>query len=116
MSFDDFFGMLIGETIENTILNTAIENSLQSYNEDLFKKNDDFVIDMASERMAEEEVLTERCYICLEECKPRCVIYRLPCGHFFHKSCLDQAIAHQHYHCPTCKSKIPIKTNNIHYS
>ena len=49
MSFDDFFGMLIGETIENTILNTAIENSLQSYNEDLFKKDD--IIDMPSERM-----------------------------------------------------------------
>ncbi len=114
MDFNDFFNMLVEETIENNILNTAIENSLQSYNDDLFKKKNEYIIDCQSQRM-EEMPKKEICYICLEECKTRSVVYRLPCGHFFHKSCLDQAISHQHYHCPVCKDKIPIKKNNIQY-
>ena len=53
MNFNDFFNMIVEETIESNILNTAIENSLQSYNDDLFKKKNEYIIDCQSQRMEE---------------------------------------------------------------
>lgn len=42
----------------------------------------------------------DTCGICLEELKGR--VYRIDCGHHFHRSCLEQW-AHERSSCPTCR-------------
>lgn len=115
VNFEDFFSFLIEETIENTILNTALENSMQSYDQELFRTKEDFVIKQASVKYNSLNPKNEECFICLEKFEQTAVVYKLPCSHIFHKSCLDKAVLHQHYHCPMCKSKIETKKNNIIY-
>jgi Zn finger protein HypA/HybF involved in hydrogenase expression len=115
VNFEDFFNFLIEETIENSILNTALENSMESYDKELFKKKDDFIMKQASIKYKCLNHKDGECFICLEKFKETAVVYELPCKHIFHKSCLDNAIRHQHYHCPMCKSKIETVKNNIVY-
>ena len=45
---------------------------------------------------------TENCSICLESLYMKPVIY-LPCKHFFHQTCLNQAFEKKLYTCPLCR-------------
>ena len=48
---------------------------------------------------------TENCSICLESLYMKPVMY-LPCKHFFHQTCLNQAFEKKLYTCPLCRSLI----------
>jgi len=50
----------------------------------------------------EIDALNDACAICFE---PLATAKRLPCGHFFHKSCLLSWLE-QHQSCPICRIAI----------
>ena len=45
------------------------------------------------------------CVVCLEEYRPLQELRVLPCGHEFHKGCVDPWLLH-HYTCPLCNYNI----------
>ncbi|OAY65761.1 putative E3 ubiquitin-protein ligase XERICO [Ananas comosus] len=44
------------------------------------------------------------CRVCLARFEPESVVNRLPCGHLFHKSCLETWLDYRHATCPLCRS------------
>ena len=48
----------------------------------------------------------EACTICLETFADGEVIRPLPCGHFFHQTCVDVWLLEQAHTCPLCKDDV----------
>jgi len=48
----------------------------------------------------------ENCTICLEAFVEGAVIRPLPCGHFFHQTCIDTWLLEQAHTCPLCKDDV----------
>lgn len=46
----------------------------------------------------------QECSICLSEFDQTAEINRLPCGHFFHKSCLGKWLNYWNTTCPLCRN------------
>lgn len=53
------------------------------------------------------------CCICLEEFINNDVIKLLPCGHGFHRSCIDQWLFNNSNQCPVCRRSIFINSENF---
>ena len=106
--FSNIFSVLFDSFIENDRFNEAVQNSMDSYNEELFRKKEEFVVDLEAQE-PDTLVMDKKCFICLELLGDK--IYLLPCGHCYHKDCLDDAMAHQHYKCSLCNAEIPKKKN-----
>ncbi|KAG6509584.1 probable E3 ubiquitin-protein ligase XERICO [Zingiber officinale] len=49
---------------------------------------------------------TADCRVCLARFEPDSVVNRLPCGHFFHKVCLEKWLDYQHATCPLCRTAV----------
>jgi hypothetical protein len=120
ITLEGIFNALFDNLLDNERFQEAVSNSMNTYNEEIFKKNNDFVIDLQAIPCQKET----KCLICLESILFNEMTYPLECLHLFHKSCLEQSIEHQHYECPLCKCKINIKKrikledeyeNNGHY-
>jgi hypothetical protein len=99
------------EKLEQEMLDTAIEQSLDSYRESLFS------IDPNNERKVNlnpsvlEQDLEEECHLCLEYMKKGNHVITLPCRHLFHSSCVDDLVVHQHIVCPLCRKSIPLEVS-----
>ena len=48
----------------------------------------------------------EVCTICLDKFGPTAEIRQLPCGHFFHKDCVDTWLLQNALTCPLCKRDV----------
>ena len=46
------------------------------------------------------------CAVCLTRFEPDSEINRLPCGHFFHKSCLEKWLDYWNTTCPLCRTPL----------
>ncbi|KAG1327431.1 putative E3 ubiquitin-protein ligase XERICO [Cocos nucifera] len=46
------------------------------------------------------------CRVCLAWFEPESVVNRLPCGHLFHKACLERWLDYHHATCPLCRSHL----------
>ncbi|CAL9043057.1 unnamed protein product [Musa banksii] len=46
------------------------------------------------------------CRVCLARFEPESVVNRLPCGHLFHKACLETWLDHRHATCPLCRTHV----------
>ncbi|KAJ3677546.1 hypothetical protein LUZ60_003270 [Juncus effusus] len=46
------------------------------------------------------------CRVCLNRFEPESVVNRLPCGHVFHKACLETWLDYQRATCPLCRSHL----------
>jgi len=43
------------------------------------------------------------CVICLDDFKPKSEVRRLPCGHIFHATCIEEwLLKKHHFNCPLC--------------
>ncbi|KAL6644614.1 hypothetical protein ACP70R_016222 [Stipagrostis hirtigluma subsp. patula] len=43
------------------------------------------------------------CRVCLARFEPESVVNRLPCGHLFHRACLETWLDYDHATCPLCR-------------
>ncbi|MQM12286.1 hypothetical protein Taro_045202 [Colocasia esculenta] len=48
----------------------------------------------------------EDCRVCLTRFEPESMVNRLPCGHLFHKGCLEKWLDYHHVTCPLCRTHL----------
>uniref|UniRef100_A0A0D9XEV8 RING-type domain-containing protein n=1 Tax=Leersia perrieri TaxID=77586 RepID=A0A0D9XEV8_9ORYZ len=46
------------------------------------------------------------CRVCLVRFEAEAVVNRLPCGHLFHRACLETWLDYDHATCPLCRSHL----------
>ncbi|CAM0911480.1 unnamed protein product [Alopecurus aequalis] len=46
------------------------------------------------------------CRVCLARFEPESVVNRLPCGHLFHRACLETWFDYDHATCPLCRLRL----------
>ncbi|GJN03865.1 hypothetical protein PR202_ga21354 [Eleusine coracana subsp. coracana] len=46
------------------------------------------------------------CRVCLARFEPESVVNRLPCGHLFHRACLETWLDYDHATCPLCRHRL----------
>ncbi|KAJ0986897.1 hypothetical protein J5N97_005253 [Dioscorea zingiberensis] len=46
------------------------------------------------------------CRVCLARFEPESEADRLPCGHVFHKTCIERWLEYHHVTCPLCRSRL----------
>lgn len=46
------------------------------------------------------------CRVCLSRFESDSVVNRLPCGHVFHKNCVEKWLNYHHATCPLCRTQI----------
>ncbi|XP_042449751.1 probable E3 ubiquitin-protein ligase XERICO [Zingiber officinale] len=46
------------------------------------------------------------CRVCLARFEPDSMVNTLPCGHFFHKACLETWLDYRHATCPLCRTYV----------
>ena len=107
--FSNIFSVFFDNILENDRFNEAVENSMATYNEELFKKKDEKVIHTPSVVYETLDTKINLCFICREDFDPKDWVYPLSCQHIFHKHCLDEAVAHQHYKCCQCNKDLDIR-------
>ncbi|OEL18732.1 hypothetical protein BAE44_0020249 [Dichanthelium oligosanthes] len=49
---------------------------------------------------------TADCRVCLARFEPESVVNRLPCGHLFHRVCLETWLDYDHATCPLCRHRL----------
>jgi hypothetical protein len=119
--FSSIFSNVFNNLIEVDRFNEAVQNSMETYNEELFKKVDDHTINLPIVQNIPSSSRVSACFICTAELDPVVAdqnpfettdkkngFYELPCHHVYHASCLQEAVAHQHYKCCLCQEKIPL--------
>ena len=107
----NLFSILFDSSLENDRLQEAVQNSMDTYNQEIFRRKDEFRLPEPVTEDPESEIPEGSvCRICLESLSHP--VYRNPCGHGFHTGCMETAIAHQHYKCPVCTKEVPVVRNN----
>lgn len=97
------------ERQEQDILNLAVEESMNSYHEEILRKNikrrlseDSYTI----HKYNPENCRNDKCFVCLENFEMGSEICQLsPCNHVFHEHCLKEMIQYNPI-CALCKVKI----------
>ncbi|CAL9047452.1 probable E3 ubiquitin-protein ligase XERICO [Musa acuminata AAA Group] len=56
-------------------------------------------------RRAQADRLVD-CRVCLARFEPESVVNRLPCGHLFHRACLETWLDYHHATCPLCRTHV----------
>jgi len=95
------------EAIEQDMIRSAMQESMDTYHQSLFRKNSRLRLDLAP-FLAEKDDEGE-CFICLEPIRVSEEVVRLHCNHLFHAACIQDIVSHQHGHCPLCREAIPIR-------
>jgi len=96
-----------------SIYEQTLNNSLDTYHQELFRKQEQTQCTIYGHRLSdrERETMTEnKCFICLEEYQAGDYLTTLLCTHSFHSSCLYEAICHQHNQCPLCRTNLVYET------
>jgi len=91
------------------LLDMLISNNLSADHRDLLKSSFKMLsrtrlVDKLLETTNGESQLGEACSICHEEMLANGSEAKLPCGHCFHKSCVQRWLVAGHLRCPLCNS------------
>ena len=110
---EDIFDLyrLVETLIENRLFRQTVENSMETYNHELFRKRDDICLSAGGNLWtAEDDALLpedeKKCHICLEKIEIGHQVVKLQCKHMFHHACMESAVAHQHVRCPLCRQQV----------
>lgn len=93
--------------VEQEMINTAIEHSMDTYHESLFSLDPDRKTNLPPSVLTED--MEDICHICLDPMKKGDLVRTLSCQHVFHSTCVDELVVHQHIVCPLCRKSIPIE-------
>jgi choline kinase len=99
------FSLIFDNLLESDRFNEAVQNSMDTYNQELFKKTNEFKIKIEPELYDGD--IEKKCFICIESLEGK--VYKLDCGHTYHQSCLEEAVSHQHTKCSICNKQFPIQ-------
>ena len=97
----------------NEALEEVMHRSLAEYEGEMIPANQE-ELDQLEEIKITDDFLKENnnqtsCVICMEEFDlkdKKCCITKMPCGHIFHKSCLNTWLKESDASCPICKHRI----------
>ena len=99
-------------------LNLSLNNSLDSENNDEFKKlKKQFIKELdvyqyKNKDKFDSSLIEEECSICLSKYKITDMLKILPCKHGFHKKCIKKWLSgEQHNKCPLCNLDIKAEVN-----
>ncbi|CAH9054827.1 unnamed protein product [Cuscuta epithymum] len=111
-SFLSIIGIRISSWEEYSIDGTMMDNTLEcrgtpseSYMEEFRHQTPAIRYDSmcaASKNHPEQQ----ECSVCLTEFAPEAEINRLPCGHVFHKACLEKWLKYWNLTCPLCRNNM----------
>ena len=111
-SFTTIFTTMLDQLFEQDRFQEAIQHSLDSYQNELFRRGDAYVqlspqlfSSLSQEKTMEEN---KNCPICLEHFSSEDQVYELSCHHRIHATCLDESVRFQHSTCPLCRESIPL--------
>lgn len=107
---------MVETLIETDIYQATVEQSMETYNEELFRKREGVRLLVPPHLLTKSELdqmKTPKCFICLENFSIKESVVKLPCTHIFHHDCVEGAIHHQHSKCPLCRQTIPLKEEEI---
>lgn len=93
------------DDIERLMVDSAMQDSMDTYHEGLFKTDRKILPVLQSFTMNEPST---RCYVCLDNIDEGQNATKLSCEHIFHYDCLQDMVAHQHACCPLCRQDIPV--------
>ena len=97
--------------IESDNMTEAVNNSFETYRNELFKRNDTIQISIPIKKFSDISRNDEiKCFICLDQFVKTDTIYELKCGHVFHSDCLTEAARFQHCNCPLCRTALPVES------
>ena len=71
---------------------------------DIFMERDEKKPNEEDRKNSQDRKPDCRCTVCLNDLTSDCI--RTPCGHFFHRSCLEQAYLSNNT-CPNCRQMLP---------
>ena len=57
---------------------------------------------------AEAAAGDDDCSVCLAGFEAEAVVNRLPCGHLFHRACLETWLRYERATCPLCRAHVPL--------
>lgn len=101
------------ERMDRDVLNDVISESMETYHEELLRKNENQNISSRDYQIVvfrQGEYRNDKCFICLEDfTEEESPLLQLDCKHIYHKSCIEEAV-HYNSHCPLCRSDIKIHT------
>ena len=106
MNFISEIDAILGQLVEDTILNTVMQQSVNSYQDELFRKQNGCSVALTPQVFEKDE--ETQCFICLCPIRKKEMVYVLPCGHEFHQSCLEEAVSFQHKNCCICRQPFPV--------
>ena len=102
---------ILDSLLDDFIYERILQQSMESHLQELFKKTCNYCVTIPKQKMEKPDM---SCFICLDKIGKDESVYHLPCGHYFHSSCLDESVSHQHLLCPTCRQPIPIRNRDEH--
>jgi hypothetical protein len=109
----DTFLLFFENIFERELLHHAIEESMTTYSNELFRPQDTIQLCLSpvllSETLWNGLGSDKCCYICLENMQVQENIGYLPCQHKFHFVCLEKLVSHQHTQCPCCRQSLPLR-------
>jgi hypothetical protein len=100
---------IVETLIETRIFRQTMENSMETYNNELFRRQEELCLDCTPTLWTDKEE-EKKCYVCLEMFASDHSVVKLPCRHVFHHTCVEDAVAHQHLRCPLCREDVPTRT------
>jgi hypothetical protein len=101
-----FVDNYIQSHIDRLILEEVSNESLQSYQNDILKKNEQITI--TNEKHVtynDSESRNKKCFICMEDFNSEESLLQLKCLHNYHTNCIREAVKYNNK-CPICKDII----------
>lgn len=111
--YEEVFSLyrLVETLMETRLFRQTIANSMETYDQELFRRREDRCLQGDAVPWTDEEK-EKKCYICLEMFTTEDLVVKLECTHVFHHACAENAVAHQHLRCPLCRAEIPTRSKD----
>lgn len=101
------FENLFNNQLDRLIIDEVSSESMQTYHQELLRKNEDIVVSETYPIVPFPEAPTRnnRCFICMEDFLQTDEVLVLGCEHLFHVHCIQSAVQYNPK-CPLCKVAI----------
>jgi hypothetical protein len=101
------FENLFSNQLDRLILDEVSSESMQTFHQELLRKNEDIVVseNYPIVRFPEAPTRNNKCFICMDDFVETDEVLVLGCEHLFHVHCIQSAVQYNPK-CPLCKTSI----------